>query len=209
MQNCHYQLIIISSFTLAQLLILVIFGYTPYPDSDGYQLLAQQCVQYNECYPVESKLNEYAFLWNLGAVNAVVWSLYLFHSVTPLLVVYSLMKGATAWLLYAIAKKILTPRTAVIALVLYVLYPANYGEGTSALSELPFMFFCLLLVCAVLSLFAYRSQTHLLPLSCIIIGTLLLLFVGHGEARFHIPFMPFVILLASAYLQKLLCKKTE
>ena len=37
----------------------------------------------------------------------------------------------------------------------------------------------------------------ILPFSVIVLGTLLLLFFGHGEARFHIPFMPFFIMLCS------------
>lgn len=127
-----------------QLVILLAFGYTPYPDSEGYKLLAQEAINHGELYPVVSKLHEYPFLWNIGAINAVAASLTLFHSVVPLLVVYSLMKGITAWLFYAITKRLYGSQTAFIALMIYVIYPANYGEGTSALSELPFIFFVML-----------------------------------------------------------------
>lgn len=132
---------IIAAFTLAQLLLLLIFGYTPYPDSDGYILLAEESIAHGEPYPVTSLLNIYPFLWNAGAVNAAALSLRLFHSVTPLLIVYCLMKGATAWFLWRITRHLFNDKTAFVALLLYVIYPANYGEGTSALSELPFMFF--------------------------------------------------------------------
>ena len=47
-------------------------------------------------------------------------------------------------------------------------------------------------------------RTILLPGSIIALGTLLLLFVGHGEARFHIPFMPFIIMMAALSLNKLM-----
>lgn len=391
MQNRYHQLtviILIALFTILQLVILLAFGYTPYPDSDGYIQIAQECILYGEPYPIVSELYEYPFLWNIGAINAVVASLALFHSVFPLFIVYSLMKGATAWMFYGITKKIANEHIALIALILYVIYPANYGESTSTHSELPFIFFvftgifltivrnwsfaggmmlaianwvrpmgivfllallifflfkwrkstklitgytvmiliigsmsyqrtglflyqaktgwmalieyssdhspesmkvhertdwnvsqkdsawqalfidwvkdhpkeyvsqmpqklintyvsdnvnmctfipnkteaeymyeevsmltliknfpnysavqCLtllnlifyytLIICAVLSLSYYRQRTYLLPVSIITIGTLLLLIVGHGEARFHIPFMPFVILMAS------------
>lgn len=143
MQNSHYQLITII-FILAQLLILVFFGYTPYPDSNGYQLLGQECVDYGEPYPITSKINDYPFLWNIGAINAAASSLYLFNSIKPLLVVYSLMKGVTAFFLYAVTNKVYGQKTALIALVLYVIYPANYGEGTSLNSETPFIFFIFL-----------------------------------------------------------------
>ena len=142
MQNRHYTLIAV--FTVLQLIVLLLFGYTPYPDSEGYITLASDALSHQQPYPVASKINEYAFLWNLGAINIVELSLWLFHSVLPLLMVYSLMKGATAWFLYAITRKLAGQRAAMIALCLYCLYPANYGESTSVHSELPFMFFAML-----------------------------------------------------------------
>ena len=146
MQDRHRQLILglIVLFTVLQLVILFTFGYTPYPDSNGYWLLAQESLQYGEPYPIVSKLNDYPFLWNIGTINITAASLALFHSVTPLLVLYSLMKGITAWLFYALTDKIYGFKTAFIALVIYLIYPANYGESTSLLSELPFMFFIIL-----------------------------------------------------------------
>ena len=146
MQDRHRQLILglIVLFTVLQLAILFAFGYTPYPDSNGYLLLAQESLQYSEPYPIVSKLNDYPFLWNIGTINITAASLALFHSVTPLLVLYSLMKGITAWLFYALTDKIWGSKTAFIALIIYLIYPANYGEGTSLLSELPFMFFIML-----------------------------------------------------------------
>lgn len=143
MQDSHRQLsiVLIVVFTILQLVILAIFGYTPYPDSDGYQILAQEALEYGEPYPVRSLLNEYPFLWNIGSINITAASLALFHSVTPLLVVYALMKGITAWMFYALTRKIWGCKTAFIALIIYLLYPANYGESTSLLSELPFMCF--------------------------------------------------------------------
>ena len=146
MQNSHRQLIIvlIAVFTILQLVILVVFGYTPYPDSDGYLYLAKESLHYGEPYPVTSLLNDYPFLWNIGSINITVASLALFHSIAPLLVVYALMKGITAWLLYELTRKICGPQTALITLIIYLIYPANYGECTSLLSELPFMFFIML-----------------------------------------------------------------
>lgn len=146
MQDRHRQLILglIVLFTILQLVVLFVFGYTPYPDSNGYLYLAQESLQYGEPYPVSSQLNEYPFLWNIGAINITALSLALFHSVTPLLVLYSLMKGITAWLFYAITDKICGSKPAFIALLIYLIYPANYGESTSLLSELPFMFFVFL-----------------------------------------------------------------
>lgn len=141
MQNRYYK--IITVFILLQLIILCIFGYTPYPDSEGYIKLANDCLIYHEPYPISIKLTDLAFIWNIGAINTVALSLKLFHSVVPLLVCYSLMKGMTAWMLYKITQQITNTRIANIALLIYVLYPANYGEATSLQSEVPNIFFSL------------------------------------------------------------------
>lgn len=141
MQISHNK--IITVFILLQLIILYIFGYTPYPDSEGYIKLANDCLIYHEPYPISIKLTDLAFIWNIGAINTVALSLKLFHSVVPLLVCYSLMKGMTAWMLYKITQQITNTRIANIALLIYVLYPANYGEATSLQSEVPNIFFSL------------------------------------------------------------------
>lgn len=147
MQDCHREIkavAVVAAFTLAQLLILWLFGYTPYTDSEGYIILAQDSLKYGEPYPVASKIKELAFIWNIGSINTVALSMWLFHSIYPLLILYSLMKGLSSWLVYAIAKGIFNKRIAWLTLIIYVLYPANYGEGTSLLSETPFIFFILL-----------------------------------------------------------------
>lgn len=153
MQNSHRQLIIVTTiiiFTLLQFIILYAAGYTPYPDSNGYIILAKECIRMNEPYPVASQLHDLPFIWNVGAINLVALSLKIFGSITPLLCLYSLMKGCSAWLVFRIASILFKEKTALITLLLYVAYPANYGESTSVLSELPFTFFILLGILAVL-----------------------------------------------------------
>lgn len=142
MQGRHRE--IIAAFTLLQLLVLVVFGYTPFPDSDGYIRLAADSVRFGEPYPVAHKISELAFIWNPGAINFTALSLALFGSVTPLLVFYCLLKGATAWLIHDIAVKLFGRIPALTALIMYVIYPANYGESTSLLSEIPTLFFSVL-----------------------------------------------------------------
>ena len=133
---------IVTLYTIAQLACLYIYGYTPYPDSNGYIFLAQESVNANTFYP--QSLTDIPFLWNVGAINAVALSLYLFNSITPLLVLYTLMQGAMAWLTFAIARELFNSKVAYLALCLFVLYPSTYGCGTSLLSEVPFIFFSLL-----------------------------------------------------------------
>lgn len=138
MQNRHREIII--AFTIAQFIVLWIFGYTPYPDSEGYIILAKECVASGEPYPISWKMNELPFIWNVGAINIVAFSLKFFHTITPVLWIYCIIKGATAWLTYQLSKKIFNEQIGYITLILYVVYPSNYGEATSLLSELPSLF---------------------------------------------------------------------
>lgn len=135
---------IVLLFTLAQAIIIILFGYTPYPDGDSYIDLAKECVSHREFYPIGSQIDKYPFLWNMGAINAVALSFFLFGSFTPLLYFYCILKGMTAMLVYLISKQVFNYRIAFWALIIYVFYPANYGEATSVLSEIPFIFLGLL-----------------------------------------------------------------
>lgn len=134
---------LVAIYIVLLLLVLFFFGYTPYPDSEGYIYCAQESLRHNQFYPFKEGLYELPFLWNIGAINAVAASLWLFNSVTPLLIIYTLMKGFSLLLTYKIALTCFGKRAACIACVLYLLYPANYGEGTSLHSEVPFVFFIL------------------------------------------------------------------
>ena len=142
-------LCLVATFTVIQLLLIPLLGFTPYPDCNGYMALAQQSTDAGGPYPVASQMGELAFLWNLGAVNLTQLSLWLFGSVTPLLIFYALMKGVTAWMFYQVVSRLANEKTAFVALIIYLLYPANYGESTSLLSELPFMFFSVAALYAV------------------------------------------------------------
>ena len=146
MQNRYRQITwgVAALFTMVQLLLLAHYGYTPYPDAEGYLLLARQSLEQGSLYPTLQQINHEPFIWNSGAINLVALSLWLTHSITPLLVFYALLKGATAWLTAAVARRLFGRRTALLALALYVAYPANYGECTSVLSEIPFVFLALL-----------------------------------------------------------------
>ena len=136
-------ILIIGIYTIIQLIILLGFGYTPYPDSQGYIICAKDALSYNQFYPAKETLYSLPFLWNIGSINMVAVSLKLFHSITPILIIYCLLKGFTLYIVYQISKNLLGIRIASITCLIYILYPANYGEGTSLLSEVPFVFFCL------------------------------------------------------------------
>lgn len=132
--------VIIFLFIIVQIGILFIFGPTPYHDSDCYIDAAEKALACGELYPSISQISNDGFIWNLGAIDLVQMSLLFFDSIVPVLLLYSLFKGLTAWLLYKVTYKLTSGNIAFIALMLYVCYPANYGESTSLLSELPFVF---------------------------------------------------------------------
>jgi hypothetical protein len=56
-----------------------------------------------------------------------------------------------------------------------------------------------------------KKQIHqlIIPGSIITLGTLILLVAGHGEARFHIPLMPFFIILSAYIIEYMYNKKIE
>lgn len=154
----RYSKLIILVFLLVQVAIIFIFGYTPYPDSEGYIAAASEALRQGSPYPSPEQLHNLEFIWNVGSINAVELSLWLSQSVLPsvpllteegsgvvlLMIVYAIMKGLTAAMLFSITETLSDKRTAFIALVIYVCYPANYGEATSTLSEVPFIFFIML-----------------------------------------------------------------
>ena len=98
-------MLIIGIYTIIQLIILLGFGYTPYPNSQGYITCAQNALAYNQFYPAKETQYTLPFLWNIGAINTVAFSLKLFHSVTPVLIIYILLKGGTLNLVYLITHK--------------------------------------------------------------------------------------------------------
>lgn len=151
-------------FAILQLLCLLIWGYTPYPDSNDYLPLARQSVLEHGIYPTASQMHELPFIWNLGAINTLVGSLYAFHSVYPVHILYILMKSISAWLVFQIAKHLTNDTIAFIALCVYVLYPANYGEANSFLSEVPFTFFTLL------SVYMFLKEKYMACGLCLAIG---------------------------------------
>ena len=205
MQDCHRKISVIAvvaAFTLAQLLILWIFGYTPYTDSEGYIILAEDSLKYGEPYPITAKIKELAFIWNIGSINTVALSMWLFHSIYPLLIMYSLMKGFSSWLVYVIAKDIFNERIAWITLILYVIYPANYGEGTSLLSETPFMFFILLGVCLSLKKMPFIGGILLAianwyrPMAIIFLLSLIIyLFIIHRKTKALKPLVGYIVMV--------------
>lgn len=135
---------ITASFALVLFAILAIWGYTPTNDGDGYIEFAQVCLAQREPYPCTALIVGQPFIWNIGAINLVVLSLGLLGSLYPLLVLMCLLKALTAWLVGKVAQRLFSNKVAIIAALLYVFYPNNWGQSTTILSEVPMIALALL-----------------------------------------------------------------
>ena len=130
------------------LMVWLVFGYTPTNDGEGYLELARVCLAEGQPYPTISLMHydDLPFIWNIGIINLTALSLLLSNSIIPLLLLMCLMKAGTAWLVGQVSCNLFNHKTAVIAILLYILYPNNWGQSTMISSEIPSDFFSLLAV---------------------------------------------------------------
>ncbi len=138
-------------FLLLLLGVLIVFGYTPTNDGEGYIEYAQIAIADHQPYPTLHHIIGKPYIWNMGIINLVALSLGLMKSLYPLLILFCIMKALTAWLLAHTTAKLFNRQTALIALILYILYPNNWGQSTMLSSEIPMLFFTMLAVFLSLS----------------------------------------------------------
>ena len=139
-------------FFIFLVLILVVFGHTPTNDTEAYIQYAEVCLQNGDLYPSAHLFKGEPFIWHPGPINMIVLSLGWFQSVVPLLLLYCLMKAISAFYIAKITNLFFSERTALVAMLLFMLYPNNWGASTTLLSETPMV--CLML----LSLFMVLSR---------------------------------------------------
>lgn len=149
-------------FLLLLLGVLIVFGYTPTNDGEGYIEYAQIAIADRQPYPTLHHIIGKPYIWNMGIINLVALSLGLTKSLYPLLVLFCIMKALTAWLLAHTTAKLFNRQVALLALILYILYPNNWGQSTMLSSEIPMLFFTMLAVFLSLSkLSTLNSQLSL------------------------------------------------
>lgn len=185
MQNCYRQISII--FFIFLLLVLIVFGYTPTNDGEGYLEYAHTCLTYGEPYPCTPTIQGEPFVWNIGQINLVILSLYLFNSIVPILILMCLLKACSAYLLARITQKLLNERIALITILLYVCYPNNWGQSTTILSEIPSVTLLLWGIFLIIHSSHYKQlfiagfimafSNWFRPLGLIFIGTFILYFL--------------------------------
>ena len=138
MQNSSHQLILLTAIYLVWLLaVLLFFGYTPTNDGVGYIELAQQCLTEHQPYPTVTIFTQEPFIWNIGIINLTELVIWLTGSIMPLLVLLCVMKAATALFLSLTAERLFSTPVAIVALVLFIIYPNNWGQSTMVSSEIP------------------------------------------------------------------------
>lgn len=135
MQNSYCKISIAFFFFLLAILLFV--GYTPTNDGDGFIEYALMSLKDRQPYPSHSTIMGQPFIWNIGQINLIALSLWLTRSIMPVLVLMCALKAATAYVVARIAELLFNHRTGLIAILLYIAYPNNWGQSTMLLSEIP------------------------------------------------------------------------
>lgn len=135
MQNSYCKISIAFFFFLLAILLFV--GYTPTNDGDGYIDYALMSLKDRQPYPSHSTILGQPFIWNIGQINLIALSLWLTRSIVPVLVLMCALKAVSAFVIARITELLFNHRTGLIAILLYIAYPNNWGQSTMLLSEIP------------------------------------------------------------------------
>lgn len=182
MQSSYCKISIAFFFFLLAILLFV--GYTPTNDGDGYIDYALMSLKDGQPYPSHSTILGQPFIWNIGQINLIALSLWLTRSIVPVLVLMCALKAVSAFVIARITELLFNHRTGLIAILLYIAYPNNWGQSTMLLSEIPSV--ALALTALYLTLKYNRAKTWIAagllfaiatwirPISPIYIGSALL-----------------------------------
>lgn len=135
MQNSYCKISIAFFFFLLAILLFV--GYTPTNDGDGYIDYALMSLKDGQPYPSHSTILGQPFIWNIGHINLIALSLWLTRSIVPVLVLMCALKAVSAFVIARITELLFNHRMGLIAILLYIAYPNNWGQSTMLLSEIP------------------------------------------------------------------------
>lgn len=182
MQSSYCKISIAFFFFLLAILLFV--GYTPTNDGDGYIEYALMSLKDGQPYPSHSTIMGQPFIWNIGHINLIALSLWLTRSIMPVLVLMCALKAVSAYVIARITELLFNHRAGLIAILLYIAYPNNWGQSTMLLSEIPSV--ALALTALYLTLKYNRAKTWIAagllfaiatwirPISPIYIGSALL-----------------------------------
>lgn len=135
-------------------------------------------------YPSHSSIMGQPFIWNIGQINLIALSLWLTRSIVPVLVLMCALKAVSAYVIARITELLFNHRTGLIAILLYIAYPNNWGQSTMLLSEIPSVALALTALYLTLKSSSVRTwiaagllfaiATWIRPISPIYIGSALL-----------------------------------
>ena len=135
-------------------------------------------------YPSHSSIMGQPFIWNIGQINLIALSLWLTRSIVPVLVLMCALKAVSAYVIARITELLFNHRTGLIAILLYIAYPNNWGQSTMLLSEIPSVALALTALYLTLKSNSVRTwiaagllfavATWIRPISPIYIGSALL-----------------------------------
>lgn len=140
------------------LLVLLVFGYTPANDTEGYIEYARICIEEGQPYPCLGTIEGQPFIWNIGIINLIAASLAAFGSVYPLLPLFCLMNALIALFVGKIGGLLFNRKVGLTAMLVYMCYPNNWGQCTLLLSETPMI---LLMLAALYLLLKYNKTSML------------------------------------------------
>ena len=83
-----------------------------------------------------------------------------------------------------------------------MLHALGHYNGVQTLVAVNLLLYFALLAGFVLAVRHVSTPEQALPYLIVAIGTAVLLLAGHGETRFHIPFMPYIITACSCLLTR-------
>ncbi len=182
MQSSYCKISIAFFFFLLAILLFV--GYTPTNDGDGYIEYALMSLKDGQPYPSHSSIMGQPFIWNIGQINLIALSLWLTRSIVPVLVLMCALKAVSAYVIARITELLFNHRTGLIAILLYIAYPNNWGQSTMLLSEIPSVALALTALYLTLKSNSVRTwiaagllfavATWIRPISPIYIGSALL-----------------------------------
>ncbi|MFI3297981.1 MAG: hypothetical protein R3Y59_10235 [bacterium] len=141
LKNFAWYMLILSA--LVQVGLILCYDNSQISDAYRYLKLANDVVENGGIYPLEMHRND-SYIFGSGYVNFAALLLNLFGSVKVVLLANVLLLLGVALILYKIAQQYLSQKIASILLLLFTLYPTNYGITLYTLTEPLFMFLAFL-----------------------------------------------------------------
>lgn len=124
---------------IAQALLIVhSSGLTPDGDAAYYLGLARDCIEAGRPYPLPGHVADHAYIANPGYINLLAATISLFGRDTAGLWLNLLLNSALLAVIFALTRRLLGLRTALMATIIYCLVPSDTFIVAGYMSELPF-----------------------------------------------------------------------